>query len=266
MSASREGYARLPNWLIDEGYFSRLSGAAVKVYVCLLYHANREHVAWPKTDTIAAEMGLCKHSVIEGVRELETAGLVRVERRPNTSHCYTLADPRGAKNAPQPAPERGAKNAPQGAKNAPLGVQKMHPNNTKGTKPTEQPPLPPVGGDGGFPANLNTSPFREAWERWLQHRREKRKPVMPTEQDASLTMLAEWGESRAITAVTFTIARGYIGLMEPPSNAETPTAPPQTPTAEQTKKLTSTVRGRKPLTPEEVDGALKRSATNGTAK
>lgn len=66
-----------------------------------------------------------------------------------------------------------------------------------------------------IPSGLDTSDFREAWERWKSHRREIRHPLRPTTEASQLRTLAEWGEARAVAAIDFTIFKGWQGIREP---------------------------------------------------
>lgn len=66
-----------------------------------------------------------------------------------------------------------------------------------------------------FPLLLNTPEFAAAWDSWLQHRREIKKPVTPMSVKATLSECERMGVERAITAIQFTIFKGWQGLKEP---------------------------------------------------
>lgn len=66
-----------------------------------------------------------------------------------------------------------------------------------------------------IPLTLSTDDFRAAWGDWLQHRREKKKPVTPMSEKHSLKELSEMGEARAIAAIRHSIGKGYTGIFEP---------------------------------------------------
>ncbi len=86
----------------------------------------------------------------------------------------------------------------------------------------EHPPTP-LGGatvaKGGkeipIPPNLDTDLFRGAWTNWLRHRQEIKKPMKPTQTAQLLGTLSLWGAERAIRAIEYTIAKGWVGLAEP---------------------------------------------------
>ena len=66
-----------------------------------------------------------------------------------------------------------------------------------------------------FPAGLETEAFKQAWQDWIQHRREIKKPLTPKSISMQLKDMSEWGEIRAIAAIHHTISKGWQGLQEP---------------------------------------------------
>jgi hypothetical protein len=66
-----------------------------------------------------------------------------------------------------------------------------------------------------IPETLQTPAFEAAWGRWLEYRREIRKPVTPTMAASQLRQMEKWGESHAIATIEHTIGRGWWGLREP---------------------------------------------------
>lgn len=63
-----------------------------------------------------------------------------------------------------------------------------------------------------FPSNLQTDKFKEAWGCWVKHRKEIRKPLTPTSSSQQLKMLSGLGEPMAISAIEYTIQKGWQGL------------------------------------------------------
>lgn len=59
--------------------------------------------------------------------------------------------------------------------------------------------------------------FRDVWLRWCQHRRDIRKPLTRTSCEELIAQFRDWGESRSIEAMRYTIRRGWKGLQEPPA-------------------------------------------------
>jgi hypothetical protein len=85
----------------------------------------------------------------------------------------------------------------------------------KRSKPPTQ-SLPPI------PTELDTPAFRTAWEEWIQHRKEIKKPLTPTTASKQLKDLAGWGECAAIAAIDVSIRNGWTGLFEPKGFAPSP--------------------------------------------
>lgn len=75
-------------------------------------------------------------------------------------------------------------------------------------------PPPPKGAvkEIPIPENLDTIPFREAWDEWKQFRREKRNPLTPLTVKKQLKMLQGLGERGAINCIEKAIRNGYTGL------------------------------------------------------
>lgn len=89
----------------------------------------------------------------------------------------------------------------------------------------EEPPTPK--GDGRkqpaaveLPANLQTPDFRAAWDRWQQHRREKKSPLTPTSTRQQLKQMTAWGPARSIEAIDNSILNGWTGLFEPKDSTD----------------------------------------------
>lgn len=75
------------------------------------------------------------------------------------------------------------------------------------------PPQPPEGGDLVGPAHPPDLDFN-AWNRWLDYRREIRKPLKPASIPAAQRKLAAMGPNQA-QAVENSISNGWQGLFEP---------------------------------------------------
>ncbi len=73
-------------------------------------------------------------------------------------------------------------------------------------KKTPPPPLPSA---------LDSREFRSAWDDWVGHRKEIRKPLTPTCIKQQLAKMADWGQERSIVAMRHTMAMGWQGLREP---------------------------------------------------
>lgn len=62
---------------------------------------------------------------------------------------------------------------------------------------------------------FDSEEFAAVWKLWNKHRSEIRKPLKPTMEAAQLAELASIGETRAISAIRHTIAKGWQGIREP---------------------------------------------------
>jgi hypothetical protein len=81
------GFTRVPNRLWAAG----VSGAAKLTYVAIASHAHgSKTTAWPSQARLATMTGYCERSIRRFTRELETAGLVRVERRRGRASVYSI--------------------------------------------------------------------------------------------------------------------------------------------------------------------------------
>lgn len=114
------------------------------------------------------------------------------------------------------------------APSAPVDIVPVSTEPALAPKPPEKPPRersPAVLAE--IPDNLRTEAFHAAWERWQQHRREKKKPVTPTNAFMLLKKLADMGPERAVIAIDHSITHGWQGIFEPnelspPSNRPQP--------------------------------------------
>lgn len=74
-----------------------------------------------------------------------------------------------------------------------------------------------------IPPELDCQSFLDAWNDFLTHRKEKRKPVTPTNERALLGKLREWGSSSATEALRASVMNGWIGVFKPKEEEWKPT-------------------------------------------
>jgi predicted transcriptional regulator len=74
-----------------------------------------------------------------------------------------------------------------------------------------------------IPTELDCRDFRDAWTDFLTHRKEKKKPVTPTNERALLSKLREWGASSAAEALRASVMNGWIGVFKPKEEEWRPT-------------------------------------------
>src|SRR5260221_12708428 len=77
-AVSAGGFTQVPNCVLND---SSLSLAAKVVYAKLLSYAWHHDRVFPGEDTIAEEIGTSRQTVNKCISELQTAGLLDVERR-----------------------------------------------------------------------------------------------------------------------------------------------------------------------------------------
>jgi hypothetical protein len=76
-----------------------------------------------------------------------------------------------------------------------------------------------------IPLLLQTPAFLEAWERWLDHLRQKHKPPTTHATDLQLKKCESWGEKRAITALNYSIEKNWQGIYEEHTNGQNRSQP-----------------------------------------
>jgi hypothetical protein len=89
------------------------------------------------------------------------------------------------------------------------------------------PKTAPPPDDVPIPLELDTVPFRTAWDEYLAYRKRKKlKPLLPVSIGKQFAEMAAWGAEDAVRAINKTIANGWQGLFPPSSNDRTK-APPK---------------------------------------
>lgn len=84
---------------------------------------------------------------------------------------------------------------------------------------TEQDKSTPLTPQSALPQHLDTDAFRAALSRWIDYRKQIKKPLKPASMDALVRKLAAWGAERAAQSIDSSIANGYQGLFEPKESA-----------------------------------------------
>ena len=68
-----------------------------------------------------------------------------------------------------------------------------------------------------LPLNLNTPEFQKAWEGWIQHRKEIKKPLTVKSVEMQMKEFVTWGPTGAVEAIEYTIKKGWQGIRRPES-------------------------------------------------
>lgn len=82
------GWFQFPNHFMDDLKFAE--GSTVKVYVVLLFHANREKQAWPSVARIAGMAGVSVSTAHRALRWLEQRHWIKGHRRKVHSTRYKV--------------------------------------------------------------------------------------------------------------------------------------------------------------------------------
>jgi len=79
-----------------------------------------------------------------------------------------------------------------------------------GKKKTPRSEAPPQ----TIPPELDTPAFKESWNEFLQHRKEKKIPMTPTATKNMFRKFSAWGVDNAIQAIDTAISNGWTGVFE----------------------------------------------------
>jgi hypothetical protein len=79
-----------------------------------------------------------------------------------------------------------------------------------GKKKTPRSEAPPQ----NIPTELDTPKFKESWNEFLQHRKEKKIPMTPTATKNMFRKFTAWGVDNAIQAIDTAISNGWTGVFE----------------------------------------------------
>lgn len=69
------------------------------------------------------------------------------------------------------------------------------------------------------PESLNHPEFLQAWESWLAHRRQLRKPMTTNSQSEQLRQFSEVGIHAAVEQIRHSMAKGWTGIFPPDNQA-----------------------------------------------
>ena len=218
------GYTIIDNDAIVDR-LPEIDGTALKVYLVLARHANAEGNCWPSVERIGIMAGLQRRAVQLGLRRLKDAGLIEQSTANGKATTYSLRGarpcaPNRTRGAPQCTPGRTTvrRGAPQCRRRAHDGAPRTTPMNYTNELHQKNKAHGKAAAAVEIPSELDSADFREAWERWEQHRKEIKKTLTPSTTAAQLRKLATWGVLRAVAAIEHSIEKGWQGIFEPSSN------------------------------------------------
>lgn len=222
-------WIKLYTEMLHDPKVGQLSDSAYRLFVELMLKAGQvdEDGATDTVDALAWELRRQSDDLLNLIWELEESGRL-VFLDPETQIVYITSWAK--RQPPTTSSERVKRHREKVAEqtkqtgNETVTLQQRFGNvldkeEDKELDPEEEkeiPPNPPQGAKvPAIPPELDTEPFREIWQEWKQHRREKRSGLKPTTAKSQLKSLAAMGEGRAIAALRYSITQGYTGIFEP---------------------------------------------------
>lgn len=218
------GFTMIDNAAIERA--AEVGAAAFMVYATIARHVDEQRRAWPGIERLASMTGMSNRWVIKAINTLESVGWLQVKRSPGNRNTYTL--PPVISKEPQftttkmsseveftgvvkpSSPGSEVEFTPPVNPSSPEVYPITRPKNkTHLTRPKRG-----VAAEVVFPKGLCSEVFKEAWNRWITHRKELRKPLTASTIAAQLKKLAVWGETRAVAAINHSITAGWTGIFE----------------------------------------------------
>jgi len=179
--------------------------------------------AWPSQTTIANAMNATCRSVRNWQTELEEIGVLRVDvgKGRSSTNRYRIdfdslplkEEPRSALNEEPRSgfvPDDEINEEPRSGESrnvVPVNEEPRSYRKNKKEHKKEQ--------GVSFPEKLRTPEFSEAWQSWIQFRREIKKKLPPSTIAKQLTKLDAWGSSKAVRSIELSIENGWQGLFNP---------------------------------------------------
>lgn len=94
-----------------------------------------------------------------------------------------------------------------------------------------------------IPLPFDSEKFREAWNQWLEHKREIKQKMPQTTIKRQFDQIKKWGELKSIQAIHLAIQNNWRGLFEPNTKSVTPSG--HRPTIEPTNYINPTSTGHR---------------------
>ena len=194
----------IPSWLDEAG----LSPTQFRV-AC---HIWRRGSIYSNAATIGKVCRLKRDTVFDALADLEKAGLINRQSRPGQT---TLIEPvpfGGAGGNSNPSRLGGQDPSRLGGRDpSRLGGHKGTPIKELPLRLSKEAPKLAI----SIPLPFPSETFSEAWEQWVQYRKEKKKPLTDLAIKLQFKDLIAWGEEQSITAIHNAIKSGWQGLFKP---------------------------------------------------
>ena len=210
----------IPSWLDEAG----LSPTQFRV-AC---HIWRRGSTYSNAATIGKVCRLKRDTVFDALADLEKAGFIHRQSRPGQT---TLIEPvpfGGTGGNGNPSRLGGHEASRLGGRDpSRLGGHKGTPTKSTPLRVSKETPKLAI----SIPLPFPSEAFAEAWQQWIQYRKEKKKPLTELAIKLQFKDLIAWGEEQSIASIHKTIKSGWQGLFpvdQPASRpqGQTQAAPP----------------------------------------
>ena len=240
----------------------------------LNFHAGDSGEAWPSQATLSEKIGVSDRQIRNLTQHLQDGGWITIRRA--SPNRYRLNWDAISSSVPKLKPETdfriesgntvpvaGDRNRKSATPNRKLSSGETGsgvPTNTQEHKQEHQKR------DGGSDSQngtdlesmapeFDTAEVRHAIDRWRQHRKELRKKLTPSTEQALFRELLDIGPARFVNAVSHSIKQGWQGLYEPKTNGrwqpnDTSAEAGQAIMAEHTRDVLEKAANQKPDDPE----------------
>lgn len=189
--------------------FSVSKGLDRLVLVAIADRADDEGCAWCGTEDIAKRAGIARNHVTRHTKNLAAMGELEVGFRQgekNANLYRILTRPTMGQSQDGTVPPWGAA--------CPTMVQ----NPSQGGTQTPRTPKNPNSAKNQNRASalpFDSQEFKTAWDDFLTHRKQKRKPVTPQSFKSLAGKLRDMGEPAAVLALKASVENGWTGVFAP---------------------------------------------------
>jgi len=211
---------------IVEALSAAVERRAFAVWVFLWTHASRDTgLAWPAASTIATGVKMGRKHVCEDLAALESAGWLRIERRPGESNRYSLLAPPAigchcdGASSNGGCHDDGAPPVPVTGQGVPLSQGINPPRTHQEPKDTRARRKRADFDPTSTPLPYPSERFRQTWLDLCEHRTRIKAPMTEMAAKRMFADFERWGEAKAIEGMDSTIKSGkWVGVFEPKSN------------------------------------------------
>jgi hypothetical protein len=197
-------------WIPKEVFQIETLSPTAKFVYGIIDSLDNEDGCYASNGYLARSLGLAERQIRNLLRELDDLKLiVRLEqdgrRIIRTVEKVALLDALVVQGGGKKLPTPRQKIATGGGKKLPT----YNKEDNKVDKDTRN--SAPVVGSLPF----SSKAFEDAWFKWVDYRKEIKKPLKPTSVDFQWKQFILWGEKKSIDSIEASITNGWTGLFEP---------------------------------------------------